>query len=125
MMQQKTFYLPGYNALVFCHDDNEKELILGGLNKFFEDTYTDNSRQSIGKDDFLKLEPVEINPEFIDDYDFLHKVADSENYEVKDYKVKFYIDEACALPAAPFKKAISASPGPESTIPKTGQGRLF
>ena len=84
MMQQKTFYLPGYNALVFCHDDNEKELILGGLNKFFEDTYTDNSRQSIGKDDFLKLEPVEINPDFIDDYEFLHKVADSENYEVKD-----------------------------------------
>jgi hypothetical protein len=103
-MQQKTYYIPSYNALLFCHSENGGVLTLSGLNKYFLDTETDNSRQSVNKDIFIKLDPVEIKPDNLPEYKFLEIDKNSNDYVVKDYKVKFYLEEATALPAAPFKK---------------------
>lgn len=124
-MQQKIFYIPSYNALLFCHSENGGVLTLSGLNKYFLDTETDNSRQSINKDIFLKLDPVEINPDNLAGYDFLEFDKNTNDYIVKDYKVKFYLEEGLALPSAPFKKTTRIQqPPPSSNSNKPAQGPL-
>jgi hypothetical protein len=124
-MQQKTFYIPGYNALVYCHLEKDGQLTLGGLNKFFVDTYTDNSRQLISKAEFLKLNPVEIITDQLGGYSFLQLSGPSDEYEVIDYKVKFYLEEAAALPAAPFIKTEIINSKISKPNKAGGQASLF
>ena len=126
-MLKQTFYIPSYNALVYCHEIKDQQLILGGLNKFFGETIKDNSRQAISKADFKKLEPLEINGDFISEYEFIEYAPQEEDFQVKNYRIVFYLEEAVALPSAPFKKIASSEKSIEEGNKKntTAQGSLF
>ena len=85
------------------------------------------SRQAISKADFKKLEPLEINGDFISEYEFIEYAPQEEDFQVKNYRIVFYLEEAVALPSAPFKKIASSEKSIEEGNKKntTAQGSLF
>jgi len=124
-MKNKTFYIPSYCVLVYCHDyiphnNITGTLTLGGLNKYYEEAATDVSRQVISKEDFLKLNPVELSEELLPTYEFMEK---SEfGYKLKNFKLMWYLEEAMAMPSV--KVYPKYEQPAESNTKKSGQGTL-
>ena len=70
-MKGRVFYIPGYHKLVYCHDEKEGMLILGGMTFFITDCKRNIIRQEISKIQFEKYKPILIDEYSPEQYHFL------------------------------------------------------
>lgn len=71
-MKNKFYYISGYHAIAYCHDESKDDVILGGLSAFLDDAKTNIFRQKISKRKFLKLGAVEVSHETAKDHPNLY-----------------------------------------------------
>lgn len=82
-MKGKYFYIASYARVVYCHEDSDGGLILSGLCRFMDDALKATTRQSISRGLMMMLEPKEIDPTKLSEYDFLESVG---SHMVKDLR---------------------------------------
>lgn len=70
-MKNKLYFISGYHALVYCHEETETNVVLGGLCTFVADAKWNILRQTISKVNFIKLRPIIINEADLDGYKFI------------------------------------------------------
>ena len=93
-MKEKFFYLPGYHAVAYCHQDEGDSIVIGDICEFVNDAKNNFGRQKISKESFAKLRPLELDADnFLSCYSIeLYKfpITGSEALRVRGGSNKFY-----------------------------------
>lgn len=72
--KNQLFYIRSLDALVYCHDHENKRLILGSISLFRRDAIFSIARQKIGDSEFFLIhDPIPVDEKFLHMYPFMVK----------------------------------------------------
>lgn len=121
-MKGKLFYIPKFSKLVYCHDYLFGSMTLGGMRPFSDDARTNIFRQKISKDIFMRFEPIELDLNRLDRYEFLYLPDWTKSLAVKtESEPRTYLPGATVLESL----SVEGSGSILSRLHKNGDAVLY